>query len=202
MRNGCVGFRLVPERRIIHRRLYLSIRPTLSGTSKIASSSERQRRGALRFSIEQRLARTSQIALVFIVATWNAKREWRYTSPNFNIFRNFTQDRTVTSEIQGLRRSIDPQGLTSCRTKCIDRNVHAPVVQLECENSTAEYAARRKVYLIYHAPLLITRWCSVIWIFSCLLWNQSRARANNEKLRYVCACVREYAYWKARARDA
>lgn len=35
-------------------------------------------------------------------------------------------------------------------------NVHAPVVQLECENSlTAEYAAKRKVYLIYHAPLLI-----------------------------------------------
>ena len=58
--------------------------------------------------------------------------------------------------------------------------VHAPVVQLECENPTAEYAAQRKVYLVYHVPLLINPMalCDVdLFVFS---------RLNRER------CAREY----------
>lgn len=56
-----------------------------------------------------------------------AKREWRYTSPNFNIFRKlYARMNSNVGEIQVLTRSIDPRGLTSCRTKCIDRAMCMP----------------------------------------------------------------------------
>lgn len=61
-------------------------------------------------------------------------------------------------------------------------NVHDPVVQLECENSTAEYAAQRKVYLIYHAPLLINPMVlRDIDLFVFALKRESCARANKNR---------------------
>jgi len=87
-----------------------------------------------------------------------------------------------------IARSIFGVRVRAGRSASIAEYMHAPMVQLECKNPTAEYAAQRKVYHISYITLLISPMalCDVdLFVFS--LWIASGARGNTviEKSRFV-----------------
>lgn len=92
---------------IIHRQLYSSIRHVTprafeanSRDLKYVEIPSLKRRRSHNAPFSRPTSGTLQIASVFIVKTGMRDRNSNIYCPNFNIFRNFTQEWTVTSEIQ------------------------------------------------------------------------------------------------------